>query len=128
MRTTEASGGTAAPVGTVAFTDVKGQALDLASDLEREEAVTSLSAQAAMGVVDSFATEGSKQALSLGFLMAQKKLQVQDVKSFDSNEAYSSFPKGQQEQLLKDLLTIELARNVLSNLVSARRARLRQRV
>jgi len=50
--------------------------------------------------------------------MAQKKLQVQDVQSFDSNEAYSSFPKGQQEQLLEDLLTIELARNVLSNLAS----------
>ena len=48
--------------------------------------------------------------------MAQKKLQ--GVQSFCSNEAYSSFSKDQQEQLLKDLLTIELARNVLSNLAS----------
>ena len=73
MRTAAASGGTAAPVGTVAFTDVRGQALDLGSDLEGEEAVPSLSAQNAMSVVDSFASEGSKQVLSLG-LMAQKKL------------------------------------------------------
>ena len=99
----------------MAFTDVRGQAQDLGSDLEQEEAVTSLSTQGAMGVVKIFAIEGSKQALSLG-LMAQKKLQ--DVQSFDSNEAYCSFSKDQQEQLLKDLLTIELARNVLSNVAS----------
>ena len=92
MRTAAGSGGTAAPVGTVALTDVRGQALDLGSDLEGEEAVTSLSTQDAMGVVDSFAIEGSKQALSLG-LMAQKKLR--DVQSFDSNEAYRSFSKDQ---------------------------------
>ena len=49
-----------------------------------------------MSVVGSFAIEGSKQALSLG-LMAQKKLQ--DAQSFESNEAYSSFRKDQQEQL-----------------------------
>ena len=48
--------------------------------------------------------------------MAQKKLQ--DARFFDDNEAFSSFSKDQQEQLLKDLLTIELARNVLSNLAS----------
>ena len=59
--------------------------------------------------------EGSKQALSLG-LMAQKKLQ--DVQFFDANEAFSSFSKDQQEQLLKDLLMIELSRIVLSNLAS----------
>ena len=92
MRTAAESGGAAAPFGTVAFTDVKGQAQDLGSDLEHEEAVPSLSTQGAMGVVDSFAIEGSKQALSLG-LMAQKKLR--DVQSFDSNEAYRSFSKDQ---------------------------------
>ena len=48
--------------------------------------------------------------------MAQKKLQ--DVQLFVDNEAFSSFPKDQQEQLLKDLLQIELARNVLSNFAS----------
>ena len=115
MRTAAVSGGTAAPVGTVAFTGVRGQAQDLGSDLEQEEAVTSLSTQGAMCVVGSFAIEGPKQALSLG-LMAQKKLQ--DAQSFDSNEAYSSFSKDQQEQPLKDLLTIELARNILRNLAS----------
>ena len=68
-----------------------------------------------MGVVASFAIEGSKQALSLG-LMAQKKLQ--DAQSFDSNEAYSSFSKDQQAQLLKGPLTIELAGNAFRNLAS----------
>ena len=125
MRTAAASGGAAAQFDTAAYTDVRGQAQDLGSDLEQEEAVTSLSTQDAMRVAESLSVEGPKQALSLG-LMAQKKLQ--DVQFFDDNEAFSSFSKDQQEQLLKDLLTIELARNVLSNLAStARRARLRQR-
>ena len=58
----------------MAFTDdARGQAQDLGSDLEQEEAVTSLSTQGAMRVVESFAIEGSKQAFSLG-LMAQKRL------------------------------------------------------
>ena len=43
VRTAAASGGAAAPVGTVAFTDVRRQAQGLGSDLEQEEAVTSLS-------------------------------------------------------------------------------------
>ena len=103
MRTAAASGGAAAQFGTVAFTDARGQAQDLGSDLEQEDAVTSLSTQDAMRVAESFSVEGSKQALSLG-LMAQKKLQ--DAQFFDSNEAFSSFSKDQQEQLLKDLLTI----------------------
>ena len=69
MRTAAASGGAAAaPVGTVAFTDVRGQAQDLGSDLEQEEAVTSLSTQGAMRVAESLSVEGSKQALSLGLL------------------------------------------------------------
>ena len=68
-----------------------------------------------MRVAESLSVEGPKQALSLG-LMAQKKLQ--DVQFFVDNEAFSSFPKDQQEQLLKDLLQIELARNVLSNFAS----------
>ena len=119
MRTAAASGGAAAQFGTVAFTGVRGQAQDLGSDLEQEEAVTSLSTQGAMRVAESLSVEGPKQALSLG-LMAQKKLQ--DVQFFDANEAFSSFSKDQQEQLLKDLLTIELARNVLSNLASDSKA------
>ena len=65
MRTSAASGGAAAQYGTVAFTDVRGLAQDLGSDLEQEEAVTSLSTQGAMRVAESFSVEGSKQALSL---------------------------------------------------------------
>ena len=38
MRTAAASGGAAAQFGTVAFTDVRGQAQGLGSDLEQEEA------------------------------------------------------------------------------------------
>ena len=41
---------------------------------------------------------------------------------FGANEAFRSFSKDLQEQLLKDLLTIELARNVLSNLASDSKA------
>ena len=114
-RTAAASGGAAAQFDTAAYTDVRGQAQDLGSDLEQEEAVTSLSTQDAMRVAESLSVEGPKQALSLG-LMAQKKLQ--DAQFFVDNEAFSSFPKDQQEQLLKDLLQIELARNVLSNFAS----------
>ena len=109
IRTAAASGGAVAQFGTVAFAAVRGQAQDLGSDLEQEETVTSLSTQGAMRVAESLSVEGSNQALSLG-LMAQKKLQ--DVQFFGANEAFSSFSKNQQEQLLKDLLTIELARNV----------------
>ena len=100
-RAAAASGGAAAQFDTAAYTDVRGQAQDLGSDLEQEEAVTSLSTQDAMRVAESLSVEGPKQALSLG-LMAQKKLQ--DVQFFVDNEAFSSFPKDQQEQLLKDLL------------------------
>ena len=114
-RTAAASGGAAVQFDTAAYTDVRGQAQDLGSDLEQEEAVTSLGTQDAMRVAESLSVEGPKQALSLG-LMAQKKLQ--DVQFFVDNEAFSSFPKDQQEQLLKDLLQIELARNVLSNFAS----------
>ena len=114
-RAAAASGGAAAQFDTAAYTDVRGQAQDLGSDLEQEEAVTSLSTQDAMRVAECLSVEGPKQALSLG-LMAQKKLQ--DVQFFVDNEAFSSFPKDQQEQLLKDLLQIELARNVLSNFAS----------
>ena len=117
MRTAAASGGAAAQFDTAAYTDIRGQAQDLGSDLEQEEAVTSLSTQDAMRVAESLSVEGPKQALSLG-LMAQKKLQ--DVQFFVDNEAFSSFPKDQQEQLLKDLLQIELARNVLRNFASNR--------
>jgi len=119
MRTAAASGGAAAQFDTAAYTDVRGQAQDLGSDLELEEAVTSLSTQDAMRVAESLSVEGSKQALSLG-LVAQKKLQ--DAQFFGDNEAFSSFSKEQQEQLLKDLLTIELARNILSNLASDSKA------
>ena len=85
-----ASGGAAAQFDTAAYTDVRGQAQDLGSDLEQEEAVTSLSTQGAMRVAESLSVEGPKQALSLG-LMAQKKLQ--DAQFFVDNEAFSSFPK-----------------------------------
>ena len=63
--------------------------------------------------------QGSKQALSLG-LMAQKKLQ--DAQFFGDNGAFSSFSKDQQEQLLRDLRAIELARNVLIILASDSKA------
>ena len=53
MRTAAAPGGAAAPFGTVAITDVRGQAQDLGSDLEQEEAVASLSTQGAMRVAES---------------------------------------------------------------------------
>ena len=57
IRTAAASGGAAAQFGTVAFTDVRGQAQGLGSDLEQEEAVTSLSTQVAMRVAESFSVE-----------------------------------------------------------------------
>ena len=91
-RAAAASGGAAAQFDTAAYTDVRGQAQDLGSDLEQEEAVTSLSTQDAMRVAESLSVEGPKQALSLG-LMAQKKLQ--DPQFFVDNEAFiQQLPEG----------------------------------